>query len=342
MSELLLTRIISGTLRFHYDNKFYLIKPISSLEKYISQQIFEDTERDALIEGMYSEEEIKNILVENGLWSKDSDDKLESLKKDIEILKVEIFKNYFFSEKKRITRMMLDVAQTALYNLVRVRGQYAHLGASGFAAMMKTRYMVGLGLHTSNNKKVFYGYSFLKKRTKMLEEAIIFYGENEVTERDYRKLARNDFWKAMWGTRNSVNGLFGCSSVDLTNEQIQLINWTAFFDSIHESPECPESEIINDDDALDGWIIMQKKERDEARKQKTADKALGLLPNTKEVFIPVDDKEDISRVESLNSYASKMTKKERHDALNKAGILSEESMPDSQRELATMAMRGGK
>ena len=43
---------------------------------------------------------IKNILVENGLWSKESDDKVESLKKDIDILKIEIFKNYLQESNK--------------------------------------------------------------------------------------------------------------------------------------------------------------------------------------------------------------------------------------------------
>lgn len=341
MSELFLSRIISGNLYFKYDNKSYWIKCPTSLEKYMAQIIYEESYKNALEEGLYTDDQILNMLIENKIWNAEKEKELETTKKDIDILKEELFKNYFKSETRNRTRKMIEIAKIRIMELFEEKNQYHYLSCSGYASTARTRYLVGFSLRRSNGAKVYSGKKFINTRTKILDAAILFYTKNELNEHIYRSLARSDQWKTIWNTSKYTKSLFGCSSTELTQEQIQLISWSNFYDNIGESPDCPEEEIIKDDDALDGWAIMQRKKMIAARKQKTADQVLGNLPEAKEIFIPAENKEDYDKINSMNDYGANIIKKERFAALNKYGTLPEESMPDSQREIAMIANRMG-
>lgn len=339
--ELFLARIISGNLYFKYDRKCYWIKSPTCLEKYMAQIIYEESYKKATKEGLYSDEQILEILKKNNLWNDKKEEEFEKTKKDIDILKEELFKSYFKSETRNKTRKMLDLARHRISELHAEKNQYYFLSCSGYASTARTRYLVGYSLRNMNGKKVYSGNNFMNTRTKILDEAIVFYTENELGEKIYRSLSRSDQWKTIWNTSKYTKDLFGCSSVELTQEQTQLISWSNFYDNISESPECPENEIVADDDALDGWAILQRKKNEASKKQKTADQALGNLPNAKEIFIPVENKEDYDRINAMNDYSANIIKKERFAALNKHGTLAEENMPDSQREIAMIANKMG-
>lgn len=341
MSELSLSRIISGNLYFKYDKKSYWIKSPTSLEKYMSQIIYEESYKNALEEGLYTDDQILDMLIKNNLWGSEKEKELETTKKDIEILKEELFKNYFKSETRNRTRKMLELARNRMIELFAIKNQYHYLSCSGYASTARTRYLVGFSLRKENGAKVYSGKSFVNTRTKILDAAIVFYTDNELNENTYRSLARSDQWKTIWNTSKHTKSLFGCSSTELTQEQTQLISWSNFYDNVAESPDCPEDEIVKDDDALDGWTIMQRKKMNAARKQKTADQVLGNLPNAQEIFIPAENKEDYDKINSMNDYQANIIKKERFAALNKHGTLAEENMPDSQREIAMLASRMG-
>ena len=307
----------------------------------MSQIIYEESYKNALEEGLYTDDQILDMLIKNNLWDSEKEKELETTKKDIETLKEELFKNYFKSETRNRTRKMLELARNRMIELFAIKNQYHYLSCSGYASTARTRYLVGFSLRKGNGAKVYSGKSFINTRTKILDAAIVFYTDNELNENTYRSLARSDQWKTIWNTSKHTKSLFGCSSTELTQEQTQLISWSNFYDNIMESPDCPEDEIIKDDDALDGWAIMQRKKINAARKQKTADQVLGNLPNAQEIFIPAENKEDYDKINSMNDYQANIIKKERFAALNKHGTLAEENMPDSQREIAMLANRMG-
>ena len=66
--------------------------------------------------------------------------------------------------------------------------------------------------------------------------------------------------------------------------------WSSLYDNIQESPDCPSNEVINDDDMLDGWMIIQKRNREQAKLQKDAENKFGnkKISNADEVFIVKD------------------------------------------------------
>lgn len=75
------------------------------------------------------------------------------------------------------------------------------------------------------------------------------------------------------------------------------------YDSIAESPESPSDEIILDDDMLDGWLIIQRRERELRTKQKAAEDVISneKIANSDEVFIVAKSEEDIQKLNHLTT-----------------------------------------
>ena len=97
---------------------------------------------------------------------------------------------------------------------------------------------------------------------------------------------------------------------------MSLIGWSKLYDSVNEAHESPRNEVIKDDDALDGWLAKQRKEREKQQGQQN----LGEKHSSAdEVFVMARSKEEIEEISSLNDPHSKGVKRERMARLkNKA------------------------
>jgi hypothetical protein len=108
--------------------------------------------------------------------------------------------------------------------------------------------------------------------------------------------------------------------------------------------ECP-NDIFDDDDMVDGWLILNKRKSDKDSAQKRAEELTNKYPNAGEIFVCNKygtgiEEEDINKISRMNSPESQRLKKERMEALHKAGVLNEVDMPDTKREIQ-MAMNRG-
>jgi hypothetical protein len=110
------------------------------------------------------------------------------------------------------------------------------------------------------------------------------------------------------------------------------------YDSVNENPDAPHKDIIDDNDALDGWFIEQRRKRDIERNEKTITNISNIHEGAGEVFLPAQSKEDLDRIHGMNTLESKIIKLQREGAIKRAGELSESQLPDKQMELRRMAM----
>ena len=107
------------------------------------------------------------------------------------------------------------------------------------------------------------------------------------------------------------------------------------YDSIAESPESPSDEIILDDDMLDGWLIIQRRERELRTKQKAAEDIIGneKIANSDEVYIVAKSEEDISNINELNDPQAKAIKHAREKALLSEERTKQQDLPDVAMDL---------
>ena len=90
--------------------------------------------------------------------------------------------------------------------------------------------------------------------------------------------ARTDPWRSVWLMKDQVK-LFANNDRELSHDQKNILVWSSMYDNIQESMDCPTEDVINDDDLLDGWFIVQKRKRDEEKAKSEVD---NMSPNASE------------------------------------------------------------
>jgi muconolactone delta-isomerase len=161
-----------------------------------------------------------------------------------------------------------------------------------------------------------------------------------ISESKSRELARNDPWKSLWVTRESSGFTLFANppNTELTYNQKNILIWSQMYDNIQESMECPNKEVIEDDDMLDGWFIIQHKKREKDRVEKEFENSTKneKIKNAPEVFV-VASKEKAEKINDMNDMNAKMIKHQRKLALDRYGSLDEQNLPDQRRNIQAMA-----
>ena len=325
--EFLVSRIRIGKI---VGKDFDIYPPL--LEDIISSyQIYEDTYNECSRLGIMNEDETSDFLKINNLWTDKEEKETEDLKEQIEDLKIEMFDNFFrtkhvYSLHKKVDRLNF-LLQSALTNKVNL-----------FSNSCET-------LAESEQKKWILQKSTIIKNDRVdLEDnfynILSLYNSSILSEQQIRFLSRSEPWRSFWSISNSQN--IPCIKVyedsELTQNQKNLIMWSKSYDNIQESMECPPDKIIENDHALDGWIIKQNRKRDRDRKLGEIEQKLGKNNKGQEVMIMVDpeDIDSIKAIQSLNSPEAMNVIREREKFLQskpKGEMVSFFDLPDQQEKI---------
>ncbi len=152
-----------------------------------------------------------------------------------------------------------------------------------------------------------------------------------------RELARTDPWRSIWNVGKKLGNIFDKPAVEFTSEQKTLMSWSSLYDSVSESSEAPADDVVEDDDILDGWLISQRRKRENLTTQSSVEGVIGneKIANAGEVFVVTGNKsEDIDKISSMNNPHIAAVKKSRFKALENAeGAIQQGDLPDVRHEL---------
>lgn len=304
-----------------------LLSNIYAEKKYI------EAIRDGELNDLMSEDKKLELLMSLGLWSLQEEKEFSELPKEIENLKVSLYNAYEKFKMRDAIRKQINQKRTRFTKLIKRRSKYDFLTIEGNAQLVKLKYLICSAAYDENGEKIWSNLDFLQEEGKFVERLIQSYQKNEMKDDIIRYISHNDPWKLIWMSSKGFGGkLFDAESIGhLTKEQMSVINWSRLYDNIYENPECPPAEVINEDDMLDGWLIVQsnKRKNEQAKKDGAG-----------ENFILVENPEDVSRVHQMNSPQAKLVKAQRMSALKKAGgKLEEQHMPDSKLAVREQAMQ---
>ena len=338
LRERQINRIVSGALICPVNvggtpTSFLLKKP-NRIDRYLADILYEDTLYRAGFEGMLTEEEAEDYLIRFGMWTSENNKMIEKLKKDIEEIKVGLFKAFFDSKKSRTVRKILENTRFALSKLEDNKHLFDYLTIKGYASMVKTHFILGTSLYDMAGKKVWPENNWDKDDRGILEKVLNYTNAQSISIKTFRELARTEPWHSYW--KVNQNDLFGVPTVDWTEEQRTLSLFSIMYENTYQHPECPCEAVVEDDDALDGWMIDQRKKAEQDKKVKTAENTFQNLKGD-EVYIPAKSNEDINKINDLNDFSAKMTKKERFEAVEKYGRVNELDLPDKKRQLMEVA-----
>lgn len=331
--RIVLYRILSGSLFFHVDGQTYEFRKITNKTKYEAEILYRHIINDEKYNEWIRSENAEQMMTSLGLWTKDTNDMLKKLEKSIENTKVELFSNFLYPDKIKRIRKSLDSYRSQLDKALSAKQNFivAHT-LEGHAENIKNEYMVCQSLYM-DDERVFDSLDSINESGSYMyfNNIVSEINKHSISMPQYRKIARSDEWRSYWSC-NKINTFDGCVA-NWTDEQRSLINISKMYDSIYEHPECPNDKIIEDDDALDGWTIVQKRKNDKNKNQQSIDAINPNLKNAQEVFLMAQNKEEVDNIIGLNTPDALHRMKQKRAAIDAVGTIDDINLPDVQTEL---------
>lgn len=316
-------RIVAGKTEYIISGSIINIVTPNREHRNEANRIYRDARRDAEIDGALLEDELLAILIQHDLWTMKDADEYEKLTKALEDLKVGLFEERFRSNAKLTIRQAIKKTREELSRLDMVRHGLDYLTVDGLAMSAKYRFLVSACMACDVNKDIY------------IDQIIDKLNQDRLTEQDYRELVRTEPWRSLWGVRESAGrGLFDLAAVDMSDEQRTIIVWSNIFDNIRQYPDAPGDSIFEDDDMLDGWMIIQKRKRESQQATAEANRiGNDKVRNSDEVYLMADTVDDAREIDKMNSVGAAMTKKQRMAFLKQKGEVNEVFMPDTAQRI---------
>jgi hypothetical protein len=304
-------------------------------------EVFNNTLRDASFYGLITDEEMLDYMFRQGIWNDDMEGELNTAPKRIEAMKIEMYRQYSSFSDKRVQqiRKLLDKTRDRTNELFTMRHFYDSYTLVGLAKSLKIQFIIGKNLVDINNNPIDFWSMYDGEANLIISE----YFKNTPSEHDIRQIAKSSEWRSIWMASKTGAVLFDVPAIQMTNLQKDLIGWSRLYDSINEHPEPPDDTVIEDDDLLDGWLIIEDIKRKEEKRQRDGEKRYGSRSKkqggSQEIFIPAESPEAAARINAMNETSSLIVKKQRMNLLKKKGKVAEQHMPDSQQQMVMQATK---
>ena len=303
--EYFVSRIRSG---------FYLIKlsdfdvkvlTPTSEDDFYANQVFMDSYDRSRADDLMTEDEMVVWLREKDLWSDEKDQKIENIEKEIEKLKIEIFNARSNVKLREQIRLYIRAAEKASLNLKNEKNEYFANTCEGIALQDKAAEVF--------KRCCFTGGKPLDFDEIDLHSLFHKYNSLVLVDTQTRELARNEPWRSLFILKDELDLFANEKGRHLSLDQKGILIWSRMYENVQESMECPTDEVIEDDDMLDGWFLIQKKkaESEKAKSELEERTQNDKIMNADEVYVFTDSKKEVATIESMNSINSIMIKKER-------------------------------
>jgi hypothetical protein len=323
--EIDLYRILSGKLIFSYQNKEYELRNQDSLLKYKANLIFQSIINDEKYNDWIRAEYLDNYMTSLGIWNQEMSLSMKNSEKVIDDLKVSLYGGRFNSKQTEKTRKNLASIRNRIGKLSETRSSFYANTLEGYADSIKYEYLITNTIYC-NNQKVFPDLTSTQNSYTEFTGLITEINKYFISVATYRKIARSELWRTYWSLGKEK--VFGKAVEDWTDEQRSLASFSTMYDSIYNHPEKPTDSVINDDDCLDGWMILQHRNVEKTKQQEQMTKNSPQMAKAQEIFVFTDSQEGIEQVMEMNSSDSMAIMKERFRAVEKVGEIDQLSLPD--------------
>ena len=340
--EALINKIICGYTVCIYDGESVIVHEPNPVVKAKAQEVYKKVYNRAMLSDNPTFDEMLEHMILTGLWDNRRQKELDESTIKIEAGKIELYESYFNFKKRDGIKKIIDSLRFRELQLMSERDAYRFVTCEGAAAAAKNKFLICESTTTLDGHPLF-PLGWEKYPNSKIETFTQSFFENKVDESVLRDLCKTEPWRSIWSAGKAEGSVFGKPSSLLTNEQRMLLIWSKIYDSIYESPDCPPEEVLNDDDMMDGWMILNSRKREAEKKESHGFKPGDKFANSDEVYIFADDAESAARVEAMNSAQARVIKQQRMRALEGAGgKIAEQHMPDSMvaiRDLAAKQLR---
>tara|TARA_B100001094_G_scaffold175162_1_gene169354 strand:+ start:3801 stop:4847 length:1047 start_codon:yes stop_codon:yes gene_type:complete len=332
--EYFVSRLRSGTYLVEYENFVLKIVPPTIEDEFYINKSFMDAFDIAYHQDLMTADDMEEWMYERGLWTEEDEVKLKELRDNIDKLKVQIFENRYKSEVRELARRYLRATEDAIKKQQMKKDSMFENTCEGTAFTKKCIEQV--------KRCTFLGSEPCDFSVVDANKVFSLLTNSYLQESDTRELARSEPWRSIWLMREDTGqNLFqNVPDRELTYDQKNICVWSRMYDNVQESTECPDEEVIKDDDMLDGWFIIQRKKQDQAKLESTVESMTKnqKIASSQEVYVFADNQKEAEMINAANNIHGQMIKKQRLAQVEAAGgSLQDQQLRDKQLELRTMS-----
>lgn len=295
--EELVYRIINGYYYININNQTYkVLSPNLEIKQsahniylsIINSNKFDDT-------NWLRKSEADEILKTQQIWNQDKEEQLKILNNRLEDMKIELYLKFLDPTMKKKIKASLETGKSRIQDMMNMKSSMDHLTLEFYADGLKNEHIILNTVYNLDNELVFGD----NVDTNFFELIVTTINKYSIGMDTLRAVARSDLWKSYWDAAKEQ--VFPLPAYNWTDEQRLIINLSKMYDSVREHPECPEDDVIIDDDALDGWMIFHRRRVEKERKKnKLMDAIGGKYKNANEIFIVTNSVEEAKEIYSLN------------------------------------------
>ena len=311
--EKTLYRILQGRLRLSLgDLVLYIYEPDAELIEE-SFDIYDEAYKKAYFRGVYIKKELVDILINNDLWTPLDDREANKIEEQIENLKVDAFKSFYDTKKLRGIKATIRALERNVYKHKSKKLVLDHASCEGVASFSR-----GVWLISQTTKfKDGSDYNWKKYPISILMD---HYSSEYIKPEVIRTISRKDPWRSMWSNGKKHSNLLGKPSCQFTKDQLALCSYSIMYDSVYESTESPNEKVIEDDDCLDGWFIVQRRKYEKDKKQQEVDNMITnpKISGSQEIYIVADNQNAANEIYDLNNPLGRATIQNRQQTIDSA------------------------
>ena len=326
--EYFVSRIRTG-LYFIKDEELTLkILTPTIQEEFELNDIYQNAYEQARIDNFMTEDEMLEWMKEKNIWTQEDEDKIEGLKKDIEKLKVEIFNAKNNESLREKIRLYIRAGEKQLAKYIDKKNTYQSNTCEGIASIEK--------MYAFLKKCTYFNNKLYHFKELTIEYILYLFQLSILNESKIREIARNEPWRSMWIFKDFKDTkLFLNQDRELSTDQRNLIVWSQMYDNVQESLDCPSQDVIEDDDMLDGWFILQKRKRDKDKAEAELENSVSneKIKNSSEVYMMAGSNKDAQRVNNMNDVGGKIIKQQRFNTIYSKGEVSQLDFQDEKLKL---------
>jgi hypothetical protein len=323
--EYFVSRLRQGVYYITHNNVTIKVLTPTIEDEFQGNAAYKTSYEKALDEDLMTEEEMLGWMRSRELWTEEDDAKIKGIEKDLERLRVEIFHARNKEPLREQIRKYIRAGEKQLKKQTNKKHENHGNTCEGVASLERSFYTL--------KRCTFIGNEPYDFQSIDLNQVWRIYFSMFLSEKQSREIARTEPWRSLWLLRDSgtVN-LFANKDRELSVDQKNLLIWSRMYDNIQESMECPTDDVIEDDDMLDGWFIVQRKKQEKDKAEAELEKSLSnsKISNSDEIFVMAGSERDAERINNMNTMTGQMIKKERSAVISNQGAAQDLDFRDQQ------------
>ena len=295
--------ILNGYYTISVGGKKYKIVYPSLEVKYKAEELYVEILESGKFDTEYlTDPQVNAILKHYGVWSDEMEERLDFCKKTVEEMKLDLYKQYKDKDKRKEIKKNLENLKNTTEQLLKNKHSLDYLKLDYFANSIKNQYIISQRILHENGDNVF-DPDYNNLDTPLLSKFLKSIEEKTISAQDIREIVKGE----LWSSYTVQDNVFG-PSIEMNDDQRNLLILERMYNNVKQHPECPSDEIINDDDALDGWFLFQKEKRKKEQiKNNVLDKVRGKVSKHNELYVFTQDPEEAKVIHDMNNLEGKRT-----------------------------------